>query len=49
MTWLSLQLWFLLLVAFVAGAAVAYFVLRQFVPTVDKLETQAAPAQDGEY
>lgn len=48
MTWLSIQLWFLLLVAFLAGAVAAYLVLRQFVPDVDKLETQAGSAQDGE-
>ena len=49
MTWLSVQLWFLLLVAFLAGAVVAYVVLRQLVPHVDKLETHPDPRQGGEY
>jgi phage shock protein PspC (stress-responsive transcriptional regulator) len=49
MTWLSIQLWFLLLVAFLAGAVAAYVVLRRLVPHDDKLETAADSAQDGEY
>ena len=49
MTWLSVQLWFLLLVAFVAGAVVAYVVLRRLVPDVNTLETHADPRQDGEH
>lgn len=49
MTWLTVQLWFLLLVAFVAGALVTYLVLRRLVPDVDRLATQERPAQDGEY
>ncbi len=49
MTWLSVQLWFLLLVAFAAGAVVAYVVLKQFVPHVDTIETQADAHQDGDH
>lgn len=49
MTWLTIQLWFLLLVAFVAGAVATYIVLKRLVPHVDKLETDAESAKDGEY
>jgi hypothetical protein len=47
MTWLFTQLWFLLLVAFVAGAVVAYVVLGQLVPDVGRLETGAR--KEGEH
>jgi phage shock protein PspC (stress-responsive transcriptional regulator) len=47
MTWLFTQLWFLLLVAFVAGAVVAYVVLSRLVPDVDRLETGAR--KEGEH
>jgi hypothetical protein len=39
MTWLFTQLWFLMLLAFVAGSVVAYVVLSRLVPHVDRLET----------
>ena len=49
MTWLYLQLWFMLLAAFAAGALAAYLVLRRLVPDVDRLATQARPPQGGEH
>jgi len=49
MTWLAIQLWFLLLGAFVVGAVVAYVVLRQLVPDVNTIQTHADPHRGGEH
>lgn len=38
MTWLVTQLWFLLLLAFVAGALVVGIVARLFLPHVNDLD-----------
>jgi hypothetical protein len=47
MTWLATQVWFLMLTAFLAGAVVAYLVLRRLLPHVDRIEIYPSE-QEGE-
>jgi HAMP domain-containing protein len=47
MNWLYLQMWFLMLLAFVAGAVVAYVVASRVAPHVDRLSTSPGPPQEG--
>jgi hypothetical protein len=48
MTWLFTQVWFLMLVAFLGGAVVAYFVLSRLLPHVDRAQSELLD-QDGEH
>ena len=47
MTWLFTQLWFLMLLAFLAGAMVTSVVLARVVPHVDRLEID--PRHEGDH
>lgn len=47
MTWLFTQVWFLMLVAFLAGAVVAHLVMRRLLPHVDRVQSDLLD-QDGE-
>jgi hypothetical protein len=47
MTWLFIQLWFLMLLAFLAGAVMTYVVISRLVPHVDRLETD--PHHEGDH
>jgi hypothetical protein len=47
MTWLFMQMFLLMLLAFVAGAVVTYAVVSRVVPHVDRLE--APPHEEGDH